>query len=559
MSLQPRESSKSLVMEANLEKHASEIVQHLQKLKPKIPTEEHHHIESIELRIKTAVKFGFSQDYKDIPVNGVRSMFKCASLWTSFIANDQRSQKDIDNFIPILHLLSFWFELFDQLEKNPKPSDIRLFTQCFTGFNRLAFEKIHAEGYYDMIMPTLASILPIVHRQLLGGISNGFLEKLTNSLTFGKSKVVERLCDRIDRFDDLTKTVKLVRDFGSFANIMFTNMIYYWTSRGKPKVHVSEHRFTVDSKYDIILDAENTRLEVRKQVIKKDIRFMLLKDSSSNTHQDKIVIYIHGGGFSGPKYAVFNNMFLKDLCNEFPGLTIMHLSYSYAPEKPFPHGILDCLESYLWLTSGKDEVKETLGFQPKDVIISGDSSGGNYTAVLSVILNEIRLADPQSNVQFPKSLLLYYPKVSLDDTPYPCSFFTGIDLLLNVHSFYAFGRGYIPFRRRDPNGNWKLVKNTDIPKDWPTKKEFDFVRSPFLSPVYYDKLQDLSEINILVMGIEFDPLLDEAIHICKEWKGNVELFFVPEIIHGGYIFRHFSEQGRKVFTTFVDMMKKALQ
>lgn len=61
--------------------------------------------------------------------------------------------------------------------------------------------------------------------------------------------------------------------------------------------------------------------------------------------------------------------------NNIPGSFLISVDYRLAPENKLPDQLQDGLDVYLWLLSGHESVKEMLGFEPKDVILKGDSAG----------------------------------------------------------------------------------------------------------------------------------------------------------------------------------------
>ena len=60
------------------------------------------------------------------------------------------------------------------------------------------------------------------------------------------------------------------------------------------------------------------------------------------------------------------------------------MDYRLAPEHPFPAALDDCLGAYRWLRKG--------GSLPGDMVIAGDSAGGNLT--LATLLSLRNAGDP---------------------------------------------------------------------------------------------------------------------------------------------------------------------
>ena len=73
-------------------------------------------------------------------------------------------------------------------------------------------------------------------------------------------------------------------------------------------------------------------------------------------------------------------------------------SAPYTKAGQFPSGILDALAGYVYLT-------RTLGFKPQNVIVAGDSAGGNLTLAFARYLRD----NPELGIAAPGGLLLLSP------------------------------------------------------------------------------------------------------------------------------------------------------
>ena len=62
---------------------------------------------------------------------------------------------------------------------------------------------------------------------------------------------------------------------------------------------------------------------------------------------------------------------------------IVSVDYGKAPDRPFPEGLYDCLEAYMWTVNTFAQVYEV---QPVKIILVGDSAGGNLVAALTTLL-----------------------------------------------------------------------------------------------------------------------------------------------------------------------------
>jgi acetyl esterase/lipase len=91
--------------------------------------------------------------------------------------------------------------------------------------------------------------------------------------------------------------------------------------------------------------------------------------------EEKVLLYFHGGGFIA--WSAYTHRPLTVALGQATGMRVLSVDYRLAPEYPFPAALDDCTKAYRWLLSR--------GFKPSDIVIGGDSAGGNLT--LTTILN----------------------------------------------------------------------------------------------------------------------------------------------------------------------------
>ena len=142
--------------------------------------------------------------------------------------------------------------------------------------------------------------------------------------------------------------------------------------------------------------------------IKVPTKFIkLFKNKSSDNNRNKnpkaLMIYIHGGGFLNTSFF-FHENYLRDICNKI-GIPILGINYSGAPEHPYPEGINDCYQAYMWIL---DNCESELGFKPEKIILSGDSSGGNFALCLNYLLISMNLFE-NKKIHTPDFLFPLYP------------------------------------------------------------------------------------------------------------------------------------------------------
>ncbi|KAF8489442.1 alpha/beta-hydrolase [Russula emetica] len=91
--------------------------------------------------------------------------------------------------------------------------------------------------------------------------------------------------------------------------------------------------------------------------------------------KDRVFLFLHGGGYVAPAGIVYFYM-LESLHKEYKGAVgIAMLNYSLAPEHPFPKQLRQTIAAVQHLLD--------LGLSPSNIIIGGDSAGGNLALQLA--------------------------------------------------------------------------------------------------------------------------------------------------------------------------------
>ena len=85
--------------------------------------------------------------------------------------------------------------------------------------------------------------------------------------------------------------------------------------------------------------------------------------------KERVLLYLHGGGFVFGLSPMHVEM-VAYLAQKMNTRALM-VNYRLAPEHPFPTALNDCVTVYRWLLN--------LGFESQDIVLAGDSAGGNLT------------------------------------------------------------------------------------------------------------------------------------------------------------------------------------
>jgi acetyl esterase/lipase len=93
---------------------------------------------------------------------------------------------------------------------------------------------------------------------------------------------------------------------------------------------------------------------------------------------DQVLLYLHGGGFvfglTPPHLQMGAHLAQK------MGVRVLMVDYRTAPDHPFPAALDDCVTAYLWLLNQ--------GTLARNIVVAGDSAGGNLTITMSMKLRD---------------------------------------------------------------------------------------------------------------------------------------------------------------------------
>jgi acetyl esterase/lipase len=107
-----------------------------------------------------------------------------------------------------------------------------------------------------------------------------------------------------------------------------------------------------------------------------------------NTDADKIILYVHGGGYVSGSCSDHRGVVSKFA--KATGYTTLIYEYRLAPEHPFPAALDDSLNIYQWLLES--------GYIAEKIIIAGESAGGGLCLAILLTLKERNIALPRAAV-----------------------------------------------------------------------------------------------------------------------------------------------------------------
>ncbi|MDI9469412.1 MAG: alpha/beta hydrolase [Bacillota bacterium] len=185
-----------------------------------------------------------------------------------------------------------------------------------------------------------------------------------------------------------------------------------------------------------------------------------------------LILFFHGGGWVTGTIDSYSA-----LCADaarWTGWPVLSVDYRLAPEHPFPAALNDCRAVARFLYHAAPQ----LGVRPQDIVLMGDSAGGNLAAALALYARAMGEPVPQRQI-------LLYPAVSGDYGP-DSSF----------ASMHILGEHWLLTRER-------IAAYMDLYLSRPEDHE-----NPLTAPLLADSLHDQPET--LVITAEYDPLRDEG-------------------------------------------------
>lgn len=176
------------------------------------------------------------------------------------------------------------------------------------------------------------------------------------------------------------------------------------------------------------LDTLNLRLDkgfVREDFTISDLPCQWIKNDQWDKR--RIILYLHGGGFCMRTPAMHGQL-LGRICRETSAIGLM-VDYRLAPEHPYPAAIDDTCQAYEWLL--------TQGYDPKQIVVAGDSAGGTLTMHLLVKLRDAGKPLPACAVMLSPALAPILSTESAKENARK-------DAMLSVKGIQAFHQAYEP-------------------------------------------------------------------------------------------------------------------
>ena len=263
----------------------------------------------------------------------------------------------------------------------------------------------------------------------------------------------------------------------------------------------------------------------------------------------------------GPRADVLEHICVRSWARAFPGLTVVNFDYSLCPKERFPKQVQELLDFYLWLIddSSKEEVIEIFGFIPEDIVITGESCGGQMASSVTVLLNELKQRN-NGALKMPKGIILTFPKISANFQIYPSIYLSAIfDPIILFSLLTVSYHVYVPMKKFDPStGSYSLISNKEqviLPPTAMLKDEYIKINNFLLNPLEYKNFDTLKDTSLSILTAEYDPFLDEAIQLAKRWEGKVDFRVLPDLGHVANHFRFFDTAAEEAAKELIDLIR----
>lgn len=242
----------------------------------------------------------------------------------------------------------------------------------------------------------------------------------------------------------------------------------------------------------------------------------------------KAIYYLHGGCYI---CGLTNNYhsFLREFCDLKNDLTVVLLDYKTAPEYQYPVQLNEALD--LW-----DELTDRRGYRPENIVIGGDSSGGNLALAMMLKIRD-------AGRKMPAGAFLLSPWT---------------DMTMS-------GESYIRNYPKDVEiGERKAALTEEKRKKLMDSDLYSFIgtadrKSPYVSPCFgsYEGFPSM----FFAVG-EDEMLLDDTLEVVEKLK-NAKVSVIcerkPDMFHTYVLYKNLMPESRESFSKMKSFVQEALR
>lgn len=125
----------------------------------------------------------------------------------------------------------------------------------------------------------------------------------------------------------------------------------------------------------VTLDATVTASNASELDIPPPILHFLTPLATPENETGATLVYFHGGGFVNPLRGPAHLPFITRCAGACRAKQVIILEYALAPEHPYPAQLVQCVATLRYLL-------EEMDFSPADLVLAGDSAGGQLIGAL---------------------------------------------------------------------------------------------------------------------------------------------------------------------------------
>jgi len=227
---------------------------------------------------------------------------------------------------------------------------------------------------------------------------------------------------------------------------------------------------------------------------------------------ERVIYYLHGGGYVMGSVNTHREMVSR--LSRAANARVLILNYRLAPENPFPAAVDDSTTAYRWLLS--------IGVDPTQLVIAGDSAGGGLTVAALVALRD-------AGEPLPRAGVCISPWVDLECLGESMATKADIDPMVTRDSVLMLAKAYLG----DANP-----------------------RTPLASPLYAD-LAGLPPLLIQVGTTE--ALFDDAKRLADRARAaGVDVILEPwdDMIHVWHLFAAILPEGQQAIDRIGEFVRQ---
>ena len=293
---------------------------------------------------------------------------------------------------------------------------------------------------------------------------------------------------------DITQTYKLKRQVEAIAN--------------KPAKAKTEREKDIVIRDDIIRGRRGYDIPIRIFI-------------PSGGKPSGVIVFFHGGGWVCGNIDTYTGV-CTDIV-EMLGRIVVSVDYRLAPENKFPAGLEDCYEAAYAVCRHRFLPE----FSSDEIVLMGDSAGGNLAAAVSLLARDRGEFMPQRQI-------LIYPSTGNDHS-----------ITSEFDSVRDNGTDYL-LTSKQVEGYLSLYVSSQ-----------DDFKSPYLAPLLADDLRFQPET--LVITAEYCPLRDEGEEYGRRLRmsGNkVKILRIKDALHGYMSLRLRFKMVRKTYKLIASFLEK---